>query len=131
MFAEAIKCFNKILELDPNVPEFWTEKGNIIADFAWNKVKKIMWDARNQFGNDQAIDDAIKKIEIIENEVREALKCIEKALELNPNDPKAKKDKEGIFNQLMNTMQFKSSLSDMQRYNPKSKHFLFKGFMGL
>jgi tetratricopeptide (TPR) repeat protein len=128
MFEEALKCLDKILALASNVPEVWIEKGNLIADSAWNKVRKIMWDARGQLQNDQAIDEALKKIDAVEEEVRDALKCIDKALELNPNDPKAEKDKEGITNLFMNMFQFKMSLTQVQKYNPNSKYFMLKGF---
>ena len=76
-YEEAIKCFDKAIELNPNEPEYWNMKG--IALYLLTRYEEAI---KSYFPIILLFGFYILK------RYGEAIKCFDKAIKLNPNEPR-------------------------------------------
>ena len=83
---EAIKCFDKAIELNPKDANVWRHKGNALVDLAEHGMKPSVF-ILEQFKDPE---DAKKRIVMAQfNKYMEAAKCYEKVIKLDPVDENA------------------------------------------
>ena len=83
---EAIKCFDKAIELNPKDANVWKHKGDTLVDLAEHGMKPSVF-ILEQFKDPE---DAKKRIVMAQfNKYMEAAKCYEKVIKLDPVDENA------------------------------------------
>ena len=80
---EAIKCFDKAIELNPKDANVWRHKGNALVDLAEHGMKPSVFILK-QFKDPEKQKKRIVLAQF--NKYMEAAKCYEKATELDPED---------------------------------------------
>jgi tetratricopeptide (TPR) repeat protein len=109
-YEEAIKCFDKALELDPNIANSWDNRGNPFMKLknyeeAFNCYTRALQLDPNRSNTWFKLGGVLVKQgeeeQILEHRgflFREAIKCFDKVLELDPNDNDALAFRQDVVN---------------------------------
>lgn len=88
---EAIKCFNKALEINPNKEEALVNKGAIFVDEYGKYDEGIMYfDMALEINPNKEEALVGKGVVLIKSDKQEAIRYFDKALEINPNSGSAR-----------------------------------------
>jgi len=99
-YNEALKCYDKAIEINPNSANAWNNKGLALVLLSnydealkcYDKAIEInpnsanAWRNRGSFFNGLARREAIKCFDKSTSKYEEAIKCFDKALQINLND---------------------------------------------
>ncbi|UXM84179.1 protein kinase domain-containing protein [Methanococcus aeolicus] len=114
-YNEAIKCYDKALQLNPNYAEVWNNKGAALDDLGKYKEAIKCYDKALQLNPNNANARNNKGLALGDlGKYNEAIKCYDKALEIDPNNELAKNNKK-IAQEKLNNLKEKSKTENKSK----------------
>ena len=89
-YEDAIKCYNKALEISPNYAFVWKDKGDSLCKLGDYKESFECYEKTSDLGTYVTFDWLNVGLEFVENfQLEYAIKCFDKELEINPKNIRA------------------------------------------
>ena len=86
-YEDAIKCYNKALEIGPNYAFVWKDKGDSLCKLGDYKESFECYKKVSDLGTYVTFDWSVVGLEFVENfQLEYAIKCFDNELEINPKN---------------------------------------------